>query len=252
MVAAHGSSRLGARRVPDVVPTDAGSSHDHLAADRRGGAIANAPGEPDQTAARAYGRARRRIGYASAGVQLVLVVLGALAGRRIADALDVPGPLVVDALVFTLVAGGGLELVLLPFSLARHRLSRAVGISRQDVRGWLADRLKGGALALAFGTLAITAIVWLARVEPTWWWLIAVVAAVAFELLLTAVAPVLLVPIFLRSRPLADGALRDDLLGAGRSRRRPGRLGARAAGGCEDGIGERGGDGAWARRGASW
>jgi Zn-dependent protease with chaperone function len=168
--------------------------------------------EPEQAAARAYGRARRRIGRAATAAQLVLVVLGALAGRRLADALDVPGPAIVDALTFTAVVGGAYELALLPFGLARYRLARRVGSSRQTVGGWLADRAKGGALALALGTPAVAAVVWLARVEPRWWWAIAVAAAVAVELLLTAVAPVLLVPIFLRSRPLAEGALRDELL----------------------------------------
>lgn len=167
----------------------------------------------DQQAARAYGKARRRIGRASALLRVALVVAGALAGRRLANALDVPGPLIVDALVFALVAGGALELALGPFAFARYRLSRSVGISRQSVRQWLGDLLKGGLLALVIGTLAIAAVVWLARVEPHWWWAIAVVASIALELLLTAVAPVLLVPIFLRSRPLAAGALRDDLLG---------------------------------------
>jgi STE24 endopeptidase len=168
---------------------------------------------PDQTAARAYGKARRRIGRASTGAQIGLVVLAALAGQRLADGLDIPGPLIVDALVFTAVVGGAFELLLVPFGLARHRLSRQAGISRQTVAQWLLDRAKGGLLALVFGTLALAAIVWLARVEPTWWWVLAVVAAISFELLLTAAAPVLLVPIFLRSRPLAEGALRDDLLG---------------------------------------
>jgi STE24 endopeptidase len=174
--------------------------------------------QPDQRAARAYGRARRRMGRASALLRVVLVVAGALAGRRIADGLGVPGPLILDALVFTLIAGGLLELTLLPFALARYRLSRQARISRQSVREWLGDLLKGGLLALVFGTLAIAAVVWLARVEPRWWWAIAAVASIAVELLMTAVAPVLLVPIFLRSRPLAEGALRDDLLGlAGRA-----------------------------------
>lgn len=146
-------------------------------------------------------------------MRVVLVVVGALAGRRLAQALDVPGPLIVDALVFALIAGGLLELLLLPFAFARYRLAREAGISRQSVREWLGDLLKGGLLALVFGTLAIAGIVSLARIEPRWWWAIAVVASIAVELLVTAVAPVLLVPIFLRSRPLAAGALRDDLLG---------------------------------------
>jgi STE24 endopeptidase len=143
----------------------------------------------------------------------VLVIVVALLGGRLASWLDVPGPLIVDALAFTLVVGGALELVLLPFGLARHRLSREVGISRQTVPQWLADLLKGGLLAFVFGTIAVAAVVWLARVEPRWWWAIAVAGAIAVELLMTAVAPVVLVPIFLRSRPLAEGPLRDDLLG---------------------------------------
>ena len=169
--------------------------------------------EPDQSAARAYGKARRRIGRASAAASVVLLVAGALAGRRLADGLDVPGPLLLDALAFTVVAGGAFELALLPFGYARQRLSRHVGISRQTLSGWLLDRAKGGLLALVFGTLAIAAVVWVARAQPHWWWAIAAAASVAVELVLTALAPVLLVPLFLRSRPLAAGPLRDDLLG---------------------------------------
>jgi STE24 endopeptidase len=169
--------------------------------------------EPDQSAARAYGKARRRIGRASAAVSVLLLVVGALAGRRLADWLDFPGPLLLDALAFAVVAGGAFELALLPFGFARHRLSRQVGISRQTVPGWLLDRAKGGLLALVFGTIAIAAVVWVARVQPHWWWVIAAAASVVVELVLTAVAPVLLVPLFLRSRPLAAGPLRDDLLG---------------------------------------
>jgi STE24 endopeptidase len=142
----------------------------------------------------------------------VLVLLAALAGRRLARDLDVPGPLALDALVYTAVLGGVLELVLLPFGYARYRLSRRAGISRQGVAGWLADLAKGGLLALVFGTAAIALVVWIARVEPRWWWAIAALGAIVFELALTTLAPVLLVPIFLRSRPLAEGSLRDDLL----------------------------------------
>jgi STE24 endopeptidase len=180
---------------------------------------ASHPADQDlQRAARAYGRARRRLGLASGAVRLVLLVLLALAGRRLADALDVPGPLAVDALVFTGVLGGVFELVLLPFGFARYRLARAAGISRQGVGGWLLDRAKGWVIALVLGAPAVGIVVWLARVEPRWWWAIAAAGSIALDLALTAVAPVLLLPLFLRSRPLSPGTLRDDLLGlAGRA-----------------------------------
>jgi STE24 endopeptidase len=167
---------------------------------------------PDETRARAYGRARRRIGLASTVARTVLVVLAALAGRRLARDLDVPGPLVVDAIVYTAVLGALLELALLPFGLARYRLSRRAGISRQGVAGWLADLAKASVLGLVFASAAVTLVVWLARVEPRAWWAIVAAGAIVFELALTTVAPVLLVPLFLRSRPLAEGSLRDDLL----------------------------------------
>jgi STE24 endopeptidase len=180
---------------------------------------ASHPEDPDlQRAARAYGRARRRLGLASGAVRVVLLVLVALAGRRLAGDLDVPGPLAVDALAFTAVVGGAFELVLLPFGLAGYRLARDAGISRQGVGGWLLDRAKGWAIALVLGAPAVAIVVWLARVEPRWWWAIAAAGSIALELALTAVAPVLLLPLFLRSRPLAPGTLRDDLLAlAGRA-----------------------------------
>jgi STE24 endopeptidase len=174
---------------------------------------ASASSDPDlQRAARAYGRARRRLGLASGLVGLALLVLAALAGQRIADALDVPGPLAVDALVFAVVVGGVYELVLLPFGFARYRLAREFGISRQGVRGWLLDRSKGWLIALVLGAPALALVVWLARVEPRWWWAIVAAGSILLELVLTAVAPVLLLPLFLRSRPLSPGTLRDDLL----------------------------------------
>ncbi|MEO9177288.1 MAG: M48 family metalloprotease [Gaiellales bacterium] len=167
---------------------------------------------PDETRARAYGRARRRIARATTAVRLVLVVLAALAGQRLARDLDVPGALVFDVVVYTAVLGAALELGLLPFDYARYRLSRRAGISRQRLVGWLVDLLKASLLGLVFATIAVTLLVWLVRIEPRWWWAIAAVAAIVFELALTTVAPVLLVPLFLRSRPLAAGSLRDDLL----------------------------------------
>jgi STE24 endopeptidase len=166
----------------------------------------------DDARARAYSRARRRIGRATTVVRLALVVLAALAGRRLAHDLAVPGPLVVDVAVYTTVLGAALELALLPFGYARYRLSRRARIARQGVAGWLLDLVKASLLGLVFAIVAVTLLVWLVRVEPTWWWAIAALGAIAFELVLTTVAPVLLVPLFLRSRPLAEGSLRDDLL----------------------------------------
>ena len=113
---------------------------------------ASPPSDPDQQrAARAYGRARRRLGLASGIVRLALLVLVALAGQRIADALDVPGPLLVDAIVFAVVVGGVFELVLAavrlrPLPPRTRRGDLAAGHRRLVARSreGLADRARAG------------------------------------------------------------------------------------------------------------
>src|SRR5262249_7826797 len=46
---------------------------------------------------------------------------------------------------------------------------------------------------------------------PQGWWVPVTLASIAFELLLTVVAPVLILPLFLRSHELPAGPLADDL-----------------------------------------
>jgi STE24 endopeptidase len=102
-----------------------------------------------------------------------------------------------------------------PFALAGWRASVAAGLSRQGARGWLADRAKG--LALGGGLLLVAAegLVWAQDRWPDGWPLAAWAAAVAVGALLSLVAPVVLLPLFIRSEPLPDGPLRelaDDLV----------------------------------------
>ena len=62
------------------------------------------------------------------------------------------------------------------------------------------------------GPIALTFLVWALRTWPRGWWLPVTGGSIAFELLLSVVAPVLILPLFLRSHPLPPGPLADDLL----------------------------------------
>ena len=152
-----------------------------------------------QSEARAYQRRRRRIGLASSVVELaalvaIVAVTGAIGG--------------VWALVLLVP---GLFLLGLPFGLAGYRLSRAHGLSRQTTGGWFADRLKGAGIGLVLGTVAAAALLGIQRAAGDWWPLPAWIAIVAFSAVLAALWPVLLLPIFLRSEPMAAGELADAL-----------------------------------------
>jgi Zn-dependent protease with chaperone function len=152
-----------------------------------------------QREARAYNRARRRLGLVSAIVSLAVVVV----------AVGVAGPL--GGWWALLILGPGAWLVGLPLGFAGYRLARRHGLSRQSPRGWLADRAKAGAIGAVLGGLVAAGLLGLQRAAPDLWPLPAWAAAVGLGALLAVVWPVVLLPLFLKSEPLAEGRLADEL-----------------------------------------
>jgi STE24 endopeptidase len=165
-----------------------------------------------QREAQAYGRFRRRLEAADALLGLALALIGALAGAWLADTLDTPGPLIVDVAVWLAVVGGASELAGLPLSVVAYRRSRGEGLSRQRPGPWLLDRAKGLVLGFVVGVPAVTALLALQRALPHGWWFPAALGAAGLELVMATIGPVLILPLFLRSRPLDPGPLADDLV----------------------------------------
>ena len=164
-----------------------------------------------QAEAHSYRRAARRRARVARVVTAVLAVLAALAGARIADALNTPGGLVLDATAYAWAALAALWLVGLPFALVGWRASRRAGLSRQRLPGWFADQGKSLAIGAVLGPIALTFLVWALRTWPRGWWVPVTAGSIALELLLSVVAPILILPLFLRSHPLPPGPLADDL-----------------------------------------
>jgi STE24 endopeptidase len=165
-----------------------------------------------QREAQAYGRFRRRLEAADALLGLALALIGALAGAWLADTLDTPGTLIVDVAVWLAVVGGAAELAGLPLSVVAYRRSRREGLSRQRPAPWLLDRAKGLVLGFVVGVPVVTALLALQRALPHGWWFPAALGAAGLELVMATVGPVLILPLFLRSRPLDPGPLADDLV----------------------------------------
>jgi STE24 endopeptidase len=152
-----------------------------------------------QDEARAYNRARRRIGYASTAVGLA----------ALAAVVAAAGSLGTWGCIAALAVG--LPLLDTPFAVAGHRLSRRFGLSRQTPRGWLADRAKGLAVGAVLGVAVAGGLILIQRGAGDLWPLPAWAAAVAFGGLLAALFPVLLLPLFLKSEHMAGGELADAL-----------------------------------------
>ncbi len=159
-----------------------------------------------QDEAREYRRAARRRGRFATAASLTVLVLAALAAGWVDDRL--PGPAPLRAALLVLIVGVVHEAVQLPFGLAGFRASKAAGLSVQSTSGWLADRAKAWAIAAVLGLPAVALLVLAQRSYPDGWPYLAWGASLLLSLVLSVVAPVLLLPLFLRSEPLAPGALR--------------------------------------------
>src|SRR5438034_105064 len=97
----------------------------------------------------------------------------------------------------------------LPFAyVGGHRWETTSGLSSQSFRGWAKDLAKSVGLGLGGSIVVGSVVLWLLSATPAWWWLVAWVLGVLVSAILGFLAPVLLVPLFYRFRPLADAALR--------------------------------------------
>jgi STE24 endopeptidase len=165
-----------------------------------------------QRQAREYARIRRYLGgidLALAAIVLLVLVFGGLSAR-LAGTVSLPAVAAAVLYLVALIAAYGL----LSAPLGYYRgfvLPRRYGLSHQGFTGWLADLLKAGALSAVLACGTVAAIYWLMTVQPDTWWLAAWGLVVLVSLVLSILAPVIIVPIFFRMKPLADGELRQRL-----------------------------------------
>jgi STE24 endopeptidase len=181
--------------------------------------------QPDPTRqylARRYARARHLLLLARLAIAAVCIGVLIFAGFAIQlrNALTVLGqwqplgdwtPLLVG--VYFLVLIIAYELIGFPLAVYGGLiLPRRYGLSIQTMRGWLADYLKGLCLGLVLELAAVEYIYLLLATQPRIWWLWVGSAMLLFSVVMTNLAPILLLPLFYRLTPLEDADLRARLL----------------------------------------
>ena len=169
-----------------------------------------------------YHRLRRRadlLGTASAGVVLLGLVLtgGAHRLREASAAVSqwIPGGLddAMNVAVMTILVILILQAIEFPCAFYQgHLLEHHYGLSTQSAGRWLADQAKGvlvGVVLAVAGTAVVFAT--LRQFGKQWWWISAVVFAAAM-IGLARLAPVVLLPIFYKFKPLDRPSLVDRLM----------------------------------------
>jgi STE24 endopeptidase len=163
-----------------------------------------------------YHRLKRRAGLASALVTVAvlggLLLTGASAALARAARVITPSPAASVAL-YVVALAAILETALFPLVFYRtFSLERRYGLSSGGVRAWIRDYAKASLIGLVVGVLAVEAVYLLLTESPAWWWLLASGLFVSAMAIVANVAPVLLLPLFYKFRPLEDDALRARLV----------------------------------------
>lgn len=111
-----------------------------------------------------------------------------------------------------LFAASGLisAIMSLPFSLYRTFVLEArFGFNQMTWRLWFADGVKGLALAIALGTPLLLCALWLMDAMGEHWWLYVWTVWLCFNLLMLAIYPSFIAPLFNKFTPLEDAALKE-------------------------------------------
>jgi STE24 endopeptidase len=181
-----------------------------LSIDRPAGAN---PLNPERQAqARRYARLRRWLSAFELGFSTLLLLLLVFTSlsESLAGRLGLPN--VLSAVVYFLFLLVAYSLITAPLSYyTDYVLPRRYGLSTQKFPGWLMDQFKGLLLSLVLGAGLVAAIYWLLDLSPGLWWLWTWVVSMTVSLILSVLMPVLILPLFYKTRPLQAGVLRTRL-----------------------------------------
>jgi STE24 endopeptidase len=169
-----------------------------------------------------YHRLRRRAIVASTAAAAAWLLLLLYSGSAVGLAhwadtrgaqLALPLRRTIPIVLFVGVIAFGRELIVLPFSVYRtFVLERRYGLSSEPIGAWMKDHLKAVLLGLLLTILAAAAVSASMQVTRTWWWALAAAMFALAGVAIARLAPVVVMPLFYRFRPLDREGLRDRLL----------------------------------------
>jgi STE24 endopeptidase len=166
------------------------------------------PDPERQTEARRYARLRRKLLPVSLGLGLLWSVGWLLTGASVALREELTQLTSSQALVITLycaILGLGYVLLDLPLSYyGGFVLPHRFGLSTQSRGDWVVDRIKAGLIGGALALVMIQILYLALAIWPETWWLPVGIVYLLFGVVLSALAPILIAPIFYQFTPLEE------------------------------------------------
>jgi len=170
------------------------------------------PPEQEDERAKAYNRTKRYLFLVE--LLLGLLFLGAIFFlgisafvARWAESFVTNSWLIV--LVYIAVVGFAFSLISLPLDwYSGYVLEHKYGQSTQTLAQWANDQLKGLLVNAIIGIALVEVVYWLLRRYPLTWWIIGGALFILFAIVMTVLAPVILLPFFFKVVPLRDEELK--------------------------------------------
>src|SRR5215467_4409690 len=114
--------------------------------------------------------------------------------------------------IYTLMITAILKVFDVPISFySGYWVEHRFGLSRQSLGGWLTDQLKGLGISIVLSVLAIEVVYRLIRTHGERWWIDASLVFISFVIVVTNLAPVLLLPLFFKFKPIENPDLQNRL-----------------------------------------
>ncbi len=123
--------------------------------------------------------------------------------------LRVSNPIYV-ALLFFAILGLITEIVSLPFSLYDTFVIEAkFGFNKTSLRVFFLDRMKGLVISAIIGGIILSLIIWIYLIAGNLFWLYSLLVIAAFSIFMAMFYSSIVVPLFNKQTPLADGDLKN-------------------------------------------
>lgn len=115
--------------------------------------------------------------------------------------------------IFLAVMSTLFYLISLPFTLySTFVIEEKYGFNKMNLKLWLIDVGKGVVLSVVIGVPVLSGVLWfMDRYGQSLWWLYVWMLLASVQFLITTVFPVLIVPLFNKLTPLAEGSLRQQI-----------------------------------------
>jgi STE24 endopeptidase len=171
--------------------------------------------EEEYSKSQLYQKDNNRLSFWSSSFNLVLIILMiTLSGFAFVDDLarQISRHMVIISLVFFGIIGLASDLINIPFSLYdSFVIEKKYGFNTMTFRTFVTDHIKSFFIALLIGIPVLGLITWFYNKTGAGFWIYAWILITLFSVLINLFYSELIVPLFNKQTPLAEGPLREQI-----------------------------------------